>query len=437
MPYVSVSGTELQYALIAYDEQGVERTDDRDGRMSQRLLESVSREPVSDVFIMSHGWKGDIPAARQQYDAWVRAMAACEADRKRMRQRPGYRPLIVGLHWPSLPWGDEDFGGSVTSFAIGALPPIEIWVEAYAQRIANTPPAREALRTLFTAAQRDPTPTRLPSEVQAAYLVLNREAGLGSDGEGASPSDDREAFDPEERYQLARQETAVPFGGGGFLGTVLSPLQQLSFWKMKDRGRRFGESGGHTLLQTLLAAREGLRIHLMGHSFGCIVVSACVAGPVGREGLPQPVQSLVLVQGALSLWSYCSDIPFRRGRTGYFRPLIAGNHVAGPILTTRSSFDTAVGRWYPLGAGVARQIDFAPGELPRYGGVGTFGLQGPGLNLVDLGLQAADQPYDFGGGRVFNLECSGIIRNGGGASGAHSDIGHPEVAHAVWSAASA
>ena len=26
------------------------------------------------------------------------------------------------------------------------------------------------------------------------------------------------------------------------------------------------------------------------------------------------------------------------------------------------------------------------------------------------------------------------IRNGGGASGAHSDIAHPEVAHAYWEA---
>lgn len=224
MPYVPVSGTDLQYALIAYDARGVERTDDPDGRMSQRMLEFVARDPVSDVFIMSHGWKGDMPTARKDYDAWVRAMAACETDRRRMHQRPGYQPLIVGLHWPSLPWGDEDLGGSGTSFALGALPPVEVWVETYAQRIANTPPAREALRTLFAAAQRDPAPAHLPPEVRVAYQVLNREAGLGSDGEGASPGDDREAFDPEGRYQLARQEAAIPFGIGGFLGTVLTPL---------------------------------------------------------------------------------------------------------------------------------------------------------------------------------------------------------------------
>jgi hypothetical protein len=173
----------------------------------------------------------------------------------------------------------------------------------------------------------------------------------------------------------------------------------------------------------------------MGHSFGCIVMSAAVAGPPDGPGLPRPVQSLVLVQGALSLWSYCEDIPFRQGRAGYFRPLVVRQRVAGPILTTRSRFDLAVGRWYPLGAGVAREIEFALDDLPQYGGVGTFGLRGPGLDLGDLDMQAAGQPYDFRGGRVYNLECSGVIRNGDGASGAHSDIVHPEVAHAVWSAA--
>jgi hypothetical protein len=433
MPHINIPGTSLAYELITYDANGAERTDDPDGLMSQRILDTVTREPVTDVFLMSHGWKGDIPAAREQYDAWAGVMADSPG-LQQAHQRPGFCPLVIGLHWPSQPWGDEEFEGGPASFAAGGAVPVETLVEQYAARIADTPVARTALRTLFGAAQRNPAPPELPPEVRTAYAVLNQQAGLGAEGEGGTPGADREPFDAEQRYQLGREEP-VSFGIRDWLGGLLSPLRQLSFWKMKDRGRLVGESGGHALLTALLGARGDMRVHLMGHSFGCIVMSAAVAGPPDGPGLPRPVQSLVLVQGALSLWSYCEDIPFRQGRPGYFRPLVVRQRVAGPILTTRSRFDLAVGRWYPLGAGVAREIEFALDDLPQYGGVGTFGLRGPGLDLVDLDMQAVGQPYDFRGGRVYNLECSGVIRNGDGASGAHSDIVHPEVAHAVWSAA--
>jgi hypothetical protein len=81
---------------------------------------------------------------------------------------------------------------------------------------------------------------------------------------------------------------------------------------MKDRARRFGESGGASLLADLQRAGgsdRGIRFHLMGHSFGCIVISAMPAGPGGRGPLLLPVDSLSLVQGALSLWCYAPDIP--------------------------------------------------------------------------------------------------------------------------------
>jgi hypothetical protein len=168
MPYVQVPGADVTFALIAYDANGVERADDADGTMSRRVLDSAARDAVTDVFLMSHGWKGDIPSAKEQYDAWVGATAACAADRQRARQRPGYRPLVVGLHWPSQPWGDEEFGAPAVAFAAGAPAPAEALVEAYARRLADTPEARGALRTIFAAALRDPAPARLPPEVRAA-----------------------------------------------------------------------------------------------------------------------------------------------------------------------------------------------------------------------------------------------------------------------------
>src|SRR3546814_12272074 len=71
-------------------------------------------------------------------------------------------------------------------------------------------------------------------------------------------------------------------------------------------------------------------------------------------------------------------------------------------------------------------------ELPKYGGVGSFGLQGLGTQAHDLQMIGSGLEYGFAPGRVYNLEASRVICNGDGASGAHSDIAHPEVAHAAW-----
>ena len=106
------------------------------------------------MFLTSHGWKGDVPAAIEQYDAWIGAMLKVEADRATARQlRPEFMPLIVGLHWPSLPWGDEeirDRHGRPPESLLRAMAQVSLdaEVDAYAARIAETPRARDALRTI-------------------------------------------------------------------------------------------------------------------------------------------------------------------------------------------------------------------------------------------------------------------------------------------------
>jgi hypothetical protein len=436
MPIETAPGTSLKYYLITFDKNGKEY-DEAGERLSQQILDVLAHEPITDVFLFSHGWMGDIPAARKQYNNWVKAMAANQTDIERMQQaRPGFRPLLIGLHWPSLPYGNEELGSNPISFD-AADSPVEQWIEQYADRIADTPAARQALRTIFNAALEDIAPTTLPPEVSQAYTVLDQEAALGCDRIAGAPGHDREPFDPESIFQNAETEAA---SFGGFDGDLLlAPLRTLSFWKMKDRARQFGETGGFQLLERLqMATSDSVHFHLMGHSFGCIVVSATLAGPFGRGPLVRPVQSLALVQGALSLWSYCSDIPVLPGHAGYFRSLITNHKVTGPILTTQSEYDTAVGKLYPLAAGVRQQIVYDPGELPKYGGLGAFGACGPGLDIVSMNMLPKDIPYQFEAGKIYNLESSQYIcdtSQGGAAAGAHSDIAKPEVAHAVWSAA--
>jgi hypothetical protein len=446
MPVQQVPNRDVAYHLISYDKTGRERQDDPGGIMSERAAEAIRNDEVTDVFLMSHGWKGDVPAAIRQYDRWIAAMLDCTADREQIRSmRPAFKALLVGFHWPSQPFGEEEFGGDGSfSAAVGdagadIVPGLDQLIDTYADRIADTPRARAALRTIFEQAMVAPpvVPT-LPPAMADAYRVLDEESEMGSAGPGAEPGSDRDPFDPDVAYANAVADSDTPgvsFGGFGS-SVVLSPLRQLSFWKMKDRARTIGEAAGFSLLERLMTAvpdGRDVRFHLMGHSFGCIVVTSMVNGPEGKGMLPRKVSSMTLVQGATSLWGYCNDIP-AVGGAGYFWPVIDKKTVSGPILTTASVHDTAVGRLYPIAAGIARQTSFAPGEFPKYGGIGRHGIQGPGVAITDLFIESATHSYSFEKGRVYNLECSSVINEGEGASGAHSDIAKPAVAHAMWEA---
>ena len=103
---------------------------------------------------------------------------------------------------------------------------------------------------------------------------------------------------------------------------MLAGLRQASFWSMKHRARTVGEDGMHTFVSDLQRAWDA-NVHLMGHSFGCIVVSSILGGPKGQGRLPRPVNSVALVQGALSHWSYAEKIPHGgNDRPGYFAGIV-------------------------------------------------------------------------------------------------------------------
>lgn len=261
---------------------------------------------------------------------------------------------------------------------------------------------------------------------------------------------DFDPFDTSQQWMTAMKAEAgtAPAGGPGLLGggvlsnlrdLLLSPVRQMSFWAMKHRARVVGESAVHQLLVTLQTQVSQARFHLMGHSFGCIVMSAAVAGPIadGRitDPLPRPVDSLFLVQGAMSLWSFADTIPFPPSEPGYFKALRATpSMVGGPIVTTRSSHDSAVGTFFPLGATLGHERTLGDDDLPEYGGIGTFGARGT-QPIVDRLIDSASAAYHFDPGSVYNIDASSVISHGDFPSGAHSDIAHPEVVHIFWEAA--
>ena len=59
---------------------------------------------------------------------------------------------------------------------------------------------------------------------------------------------------------------------------------------MKKRARKVGEAGMHDVLNRLQERGTNARIHLMGHSFGCIVMSSMLGGPNCVAPLVRPVE---------------------------------------------------------------------------------------------------------------------------------------------------
>ncbi|MBE9209639.1 hypothetical protein IQ244_24710 [Nostoc sp. LEGE 06077] len=393
---------------------------------------------------------GDIPAAKEQYNNWITAMGSRAADIQKIKelrqlQNQEFRPLLIGLHWPSKPWGNEDLNAKPTSYDTSGSE-LNNLIDQYAQDVADTEAAREALRTIFAASiEYANPPETLPPQVNQAYEVLIKEAALNGDEEdGASLN-----LNPENIYQSLIAENAetqeISFGiGDAADNKILDLLGYLSYWKMKERAREIGSTSGFKLLTQLQkVAAKTTRFHLVGHSFGCIVVSSIVNGKDNNQ-LVRPVDSLVLIQGALSLWSYCPDILRRRNLSGCFSSILNNRKVTGPIVTTRSIHDNSVTKLYPtasvLGRFQGQDINFAEtnSEFPEYGSIGTFGIQG--INeATSLKMYPCDKPYNFQSGKVYNLESSEFIRNTDPKTGkdedAHNSIAKPEVAHAVWAAA--
>lgn len=377
----SVPGHDISYHLVCFDETGNER-----GRESADVIYDA-RSGVTDVFFFIHGWNGDVPAARQQYGQWIRTMADCRAEREAAHRLPGgFKSLLVGLHWPSKAWGDEDVRS-------------DEFIRASADRLGGGAGRTAAVRTIVQAARQHPA--RMSPAVEEAYVYL--ESSMPD-----LPGEDGTSFDPQQLYRACLEDPA--------LGGILSPLRILTFWKMKRRARVFGESGAARIAREVAQAAPNARIHLMGHSFGSITATA-MANVV-------PAATLTLVQGAMSLWSFAERLPGESG-SGYFRSVLG--RVPGPIIVTTSAHDHAIGRFYPLAARSGRQVDLD--SYPKYGGIGSHGVQGTYAHGHNIG-----SPGELTRGQVHNVDCSSVIRRIDGIAGAHNDICHPELARLLWRA---
>lgn len=432
-PYATLAtatGVPFPYYIIPFD---------KDGRCvgprtRQHLLDNLAG--VSDVFVFSHGWNNDWTAATERYEHFIRGFQE-QQKTFGLAQPAGYRPLLVGIFWPSqsMAWFDSETG---PGFAAGG-DPRERAAEVEAARAqvddiaAMLPEAqRERFFELVQAGELAEADARELANMLVPLMapddegVATREAtaddllaAAGSLGAG-EPEDDAVGT-------VGGDAGGPRHAGAGDFFAKLDPrnlIKPFTVWQMKDRAGKVGARGVGKLLEGILAASDA-RVHLLGHSYGCkVVMSATAALPDGARQL----HSALLLQPAISQYAFASSLPEQPGASGGYRRNL--QRIKGPVVATFSARDNPLTRTFHLA--LRRKADL--GEQPLhagaspsiYGALGGFGPQDSGQTVVDIVDPV--QPYDLApGGRIIGVRGTRTISG-------HGDISNPStwwLAHSV------
>ena len=216
MPVRAISGTDLSYALVIFDDNGKERPEPDGTLLSETLIKRVAdpARPVSDVIFTSHGWQGDVPAAIAQYDRWIGATAAQAADHRRSRAAPGR--LRAADHRPALaeqalrrrgPSGRRP--GRALGEAAAALRPTATSTPGPSESPTRRGRAPRSGRSCNRRRTR-PTPRAPSKALLDAYAALFAESGLATKGSAAAPGADQDSFDPKTIIAQSNAGAARP-----------------------------------------------------------------------------------------------------------------------------------------------------------------------------------------------------------------------------------
>lgn len=432
-------GTDVPYYVIPFDKQG--RCEGPETR--RHLIESAKREGYTDLFLFSHGWNNDWTVATERYEDFIRGYMGMR-QKHSLPMPPGYRPLLVGIFWPSTALVFKE--GEVGPDIAGDDP--EVMDAAVAEERQEVREAAEALppeadvERFYELAQKEALTEEEALELARILAPLYRTGNDELGADGSSSAEEilavwKEASPPEQDFSDPGDFGTV--GGGtaggpqaaGFGDALrrLDPRQAIrlfTVWQMKDRAGVVGARGVSPLLRDLLAATsEKTRVHLIGHSYGGKVVLSAVAA----ADLPRNVESILLLQPAVSHLCFARKVP-TTDRPGGYRVVL--DRVNRPVLATFSAHDVPLTKVFHLAvrrAGDLGEAQIAADEPPsRYAALGGFGPREAGEKLIDV----LDRPqkYDLAGGpRVYGVRATRTISG-------HGDISNESTWWALYNLAS-
>lgn len=431
-------GIEVPFYIIPFDKRGL-----CDGPETRRhLIRSVKEGAYSDIFLFSHGWNNDWTVATRRYEDFLKGYMTMRRTYN-LPMPAGYRPLLVGVFWPStaLVFGESEAGPKIAAGDPAAVDEQVAHERREIRELADELPRDEA-RRFYELTQK---PALSESEALTLADIARRFFYHETDEEletGAPLSEEEivalwAAAAPESGEEdledFGTAGTGGPAGpraaGLGDLVKKLDPrniVRGLTVYQMKDRAGTVGAHGVGPMLRELLAAGDS-RLHLIGHSYGGkVVLSATSFG----GDLPRKVESMLLLQPAVSHLCFAETVPGTTHPGGY-RPALA--RVRKPILATFSAHDFPLTKTFHLA--LRRRDDLGEvkiagaGDPPsKYAALGGFGPRGAGERIIDI--RDAGQPYDWPTGTaVIGLRGTRTIQG-------HGDISNESTWWALYSLAS-
>ena len=199
--------------------------------------------------------------------------------------------------------------------------------------------------------------------------------------------------------------------------------RQLAFWKMQRCGTEAGYEAGIFLKELFEqmaadnpAALAGTRLHLIGHSFGGLVVANAARYLALNTAVP--LHSVTLLEAALaSDWfqeeTWCEQAA----------------HLSGALACVYSAYDSANGFYYPAANSGRMAAGYVGLDQAGAKCLGKDSLFASLVQPPDIALYLKDCHVPY----VLNLDASRLIFAGGvAAGGGHDDIYKDDVIHMIW-----
>jgi hypothetical protein len=407
----------MRYWVIEFDKSGGIVADDN-------LPNDLPASGIQDLLVLSHGWNNSEMGARGLYGDLFAKVAGM------LREQRKATTGFVGVLWPSMLFpedGPADDGSPAPAVTTSGAQ----LAAALKDKFPGQEQDVETLGSMLDTREQDGAALEIFHQLATGLVTTPATGGEEDRGEAAAMNvPARDAL-----MELAAAPGEPPPDSQGIFDVFDTAwngarelLRTMSYYEMKNRAGVVGKNGLGPMLGRLAQATPGLRVHLIGHSFGARLVAFSLVGlPAGMRGAASPVKSLLLIQGAFSHFA------FSRQKPGALQEV--ADRVDGPLLCTFSKHDRAVGLWYPNASRLARQDNQDLDDFNfRWGGMGHDGYQQDGV--VDRSLQAVGILYKFEKGTFYRLDGNNVIKKSLSAfSQAHSDIRHREVAWAAVSAA--